>query len=277
MESPGVSRWPAELDLLDLTLGSPAENLALDEALLVTADELGGNGCLRLWESPQYAVVLGRSCRVADDVRLENCRAEGIPVLRRSSGGGTVLLGPGCLVYSLILPQPADGRPPDLSTVTAAILERIADALNGLAPGILMQGTSDLTIPRPEPHAGSREPFSPPVSEGISRTHSDDTRKFSGNSQRWLRRTLLHHGTLLYDFALDKIARCLALPKLQPEYRAGRSHADFLFNLPVSADALRAGLTAAWNAHGRRSVPPYHRAAELVRTKYACDAWNFER
>src|SRR5947208_2305701 len=46
------------MHLLDLTLPTAAENLALDEALLLAA-EGGGPEVLRLWENPSYAVVLG--------------------------------------------------------------------------------------------------------------------------------------------------------------------------------------------------------------------------
>ena len=48
-------------------------------------------------------VVIGRSSRTADEVDLEYCRAEGIPVLRRCSGGAAVVVGPGCLMYSVVL------------------------------------------------------------------------------------------------------------------------------------------------------------------------------
>src|SRR4051812_9007384 len=87
---------------LDLTLGSAAENLALDEALLVRAED-GGPEVLRLWEWPAPAVVLGSGCKLAEDVDEAACGEDGVPILRRSSGGGTVLLGAGCLCFSVVL------------------------------------------------------------------------------------------------------------------------------------------------------------------------------
>src|SRR5690348_8693943 len=88
---------------LDLTLPSPAENLALDEALLLQAEAGQGGEVLRVWEWHHPAVVLGSGCRLAEDVDEPACQADGVPILRRSSGGGTVLLGTGCLLYSLVL------------------------------------------------------------------------------------------------------------------------------------------------------------------------------
>lgn len=90
--------------LLDLTLPTPIENLALDEALLEELDEQGGEPILRFWESERPFVVLGASCRIHDDVHVKACADDGVPLLRRASGGGTVLQGPGCLSYALLLP-----------------------------------------------------------------------------------------------------------------------------------------------------------------------------
>src|SRR5947208_11415629 len=89
--------------LLDLTLPSAAANLALDEALLLEAEAGRGGEVLRLWEWPAPAVVLGSACVLRDDVDEDACAAGGVPILRRSSGGGTVLLGSGCLCFSLVL------------------------------------------------------------------------------------------------------------------------------------------------------------------------------
>src|SRR5262245_25566901 len=94
---------------IDLSLSTPEENLALDEALLEAMDLAGSASlrlegeALRLWESPRPFVVLGVSRRIAEDVDREACRKDGVPVLRRASGGGTVLQGPGCLNFSLVL------------------------------------------------------------------------------------------------------------------------------------------------------------------------------
>jgi lipoate---protein ligase len=231
---------------LDLTLPTPAENLALDETLLLEAEGGRGGEVLRLWEWPRPAVVLGAGGWLAADVDEAACRADGVPVLRRASGGGTVLLGRGCLLFSLVL---ALDRSPALGDITASyryILGRVRDALEGLLPDIELAGTSDLAA------AG---------------------RKFSGNAQQRKRHYLLHHGTLLYEFDLGLVGRYLRLPERQPEYRGGRGHAEFLRNLPALPDELRHRLRAGWDAAEDLPSWPEDRVRALVRDKYQTDGW----
>jgi lipoate-protein ligase A len=220
--------------------------LALDEALLLQAESEGGDEVLRLWEWPRLAVVLGAGCSLAADVDEAACRADGVPIVRRSSGGGTVLLGPGCLLYSLVLSYQRDPSLTDIQGSYRYIFDRIAAALGLGDPA----GTSDLAV------LG---------------------RKFSGNAQQRKRHHLLHHGTLLYAFDLDCVARYLRPPPRQPEYRAGRSHADFLCNLPMPIATIRHQLIAAWQAEPTDRPLPEAQVARLVTEKYGNVAWTRRR
>ncbi|MFO0969107.1 MAG: lipoate--protein ligase family protein, partial [Gemmataceae bacterium] len=182
-----------------------ATHLALDEALLVEAEE-GAGELLRFWEWPAPAVIVGAGGKIAEEVDEAACRRDMVPILRRSSGGGAVLLGPGCLLFSLVLSFERDPLLAQVSSSYRYILDRIAHALNLLAPGLGHAGTSDLAW---------------------------NGRKVSGNSQQRKRRHLLHHGTLLYAFDAAPLPRYLRPPPRQPEYRQGREHVDFIANLPA--------------------------------------------
>lgn len=232
---------------LDLTLPEPAANLAVDEALLLDVDA-GGDEVLRVWEWPAPVVVLGSGCRFSDDVQEEQCRAEGVPILRRSSGGGTVLWGPGCLLFSLVL---ATERHPGLTEIRpsyAYILDRLAGAV-GL-PGIAQAGISDLSL---------------------------GGRKFSGNAQQRKQRAILHHGTLLYAFDLPSISRYLKQPPRQPEYRGNRAHQDFLLNLPFTAAELKHRLRQAWQADREETTWPSTKVQQLCEEKYGRAEWTRRR
>ncbi len=207
------------LRLLDLTLPSPAENLALDEALLDEVDEQGGDPVLRFWESDRPFVVLGLSRRVRDDVHLAACEEDGVPVFRRASGGGTVLQGPGCLSYAFVLPL--DWHP-SLATIRSTnhfVLERIAAALRRWEPETTFRGTSDLAI---------------------------GDMKISGNAQRRQRRALLFHGTILYGMSAESIARYLKQPTRQPDYRQDRPHGAFLRTIQANPQDLKPAIAGAW-------------------------------
>jgi lipoate-protein ligase A len=234
--------------LLDLTLPTPAENLALDEALLETAEEaVAPLEFLRLWEAPEPCVIIGRSSRHASEVRLEACRERGIPVLRRCSGGAAIVAGPGCLMYAVVLSYELRPALRLLDEAHRQILGVVADSLRALVPGVRHEGTSDLAL---------------------------DGRKFSGNSLRCKRSHLLYHGTLLYNFPLDLISECLASPPRQPDYRAGRPHESFVMNLPLACSEMRAALVSGWKANVPLAGWPRELTAKLAVERYSQLAWN---
>jgi lipoate-protein ligase A len=92
----------------------PVANLALEEALVRAAPE---RALLRIWQN-STCVVVGRGQRVEREVDLAACRRNGVPVLRRSSGGGTVYHALGNLNVTLV----ASGRRPDLLNELARLL-----------------------------------------------------------------------------------------------------------------------------------------------------------
>ena len=91
------------MKLCEPTLPTPEENLACDEALLDLCEAGGSEELLRLWAPQQYFVVLGYANKAQTEANIPFCRSHAIPVLRRCTGGGAVLQGPGVLNYSLIL------------------------------------------------------------------------------------------------------------------------------------------------------------------------------
>src|SRR5262249_9207415 len=126
---------------LEATLSSLEENVALDEALLLAAESGQSDELLRLWEWPAPAVVLGAGCRLTEDVDGAACLADDIPILRRSSGGGTVVLGTGCLLFNLILSYDRSPLLREIRSSYCYILGRIRDAVADLLPAITCAGT----------------------------------------------------------------------------------------------------------------------------------------
>jgi lipoate-protein ligase A len=101
--------------------------------------------------------------------------------------------------------------------------------------------------------------------------------KFSGNSLRCKRDHLLYHGTILYGFPLENVARYLRTPPREPEYRAGRSHAEFLSNVPADPPTLQQSMRAAFDVGERMAQWPRDRVEQLVSQRYGQVMWHLER
>jgi lipoate---protein ligase len=102
------------------------------------------------------------------------------------------------------------------------------------------------------------------------------SKKFSGNSQRRKKNFLLFHGCLLLNADLALISKYLLMPSLQPDYRASRSHDDFLVNLHLPANQVKAALQKAWNATDELQDFPGQEIQKLATQKYSTDAWNLK-
>jgi lipoate-protein ligase A len=230
-------------------LTEPAAHLAIDEALLLQADEGTSTEALRVWEFSQVVVVAGRATRVDDEIDLEFCQSRGVPVLRRCSGGASVLGGPGCLMYSLILSFEAAAELKKIDVAHQHVMQRVLRALQQQLPAAMLQGTCDLTW---------------------------NSRKFSGNSLRIAREHLLYHGTILYDFDLPLITSCLKQPPRQPEYRQARDHESFITNVPIDPGKFAADLCARFNVTGQSDAESLQgRIRQLRKERYDARSWHF--
>jgi lipoate---protein ligase len=242
---------------LDLTFPSAAENLAGDEALLDVCEENGGEEVLRFWEPRETFVVVGYANKIATEVNVKNCRAKTISILRRCSGGGTVLQGAGCLNYALVLKIVENSPLASISGANKFIMEknriaietRFKSEIGNRKSNVLVSGHTDLSL------------------NGL---------KFSGNSQRRKKNFLLFHGTFLLNFDLALVSKFLRMPSLQPGYRAGRSHDDFLVNLNLAADQVKAALKKVWDATDELKMIPSSEIQKLAAEKYSTDEWNLK-
>jgi lipoate---protein ligase len=245
--------------LIDYSERTPQANLAFEEALLESVDPVQLDPiaalpeyshleleALRLWEMPELCVVMGRGSKIAE-VHQSSCEQDRIPILKRCSGGASVVAGPGCLMYSLRLSLEARPALRSIDAGHAWVMQRVAQAVSMVVPDIQLQGTCDLTL---------------------------DNRKFSGNAVRYKRDWMLYHGTLLYRFPLEHIPQYLQMPPRQPLYRDSRIHADFLVNLDCDPASLRSAFKTVWQADQPWVSHPHavtlrSTAQRLLDTKYS--------
>ena len=177
------------------------------ETTLLESVEQGGPPAFRTWTAPQPTVVVGRSVLIEEEVDEGFCRARGIAIVRRQSGGRSVVVGPGTLQYAFALPYAlAEG----LSTISGS--KRFCNRL-------LTEALGHAT------HLGYV------IDEDTSGDLVVDGRKVAGLALRRRRVGLLLHGTILVTADLELIASSLRHPKQEPTYRAGRAHRTFIRNL----------------------------------------------
>lgn len=223
----------------------------MDEALVEVADrrslqsdhsvaglegEFREEEVLRLWELPSPCVVLGRASKIAEEVNSAACDADGVAVLRRASGGATIVAGPGCLMYSVLISYQKRPAWRGLDVAHLQVMRRIRNAVqhaadcSDLSLRVEIQGTCDLTI---------------------------DGRKFSGNALRCKRNWMIYHGTIMVAMPLQWLSKYLLEPPRQPAYREKRPHETFVSNVlspasPVDSQAfmqeLERQLVATWRA-----------------------------
>lgn len=172
--------------LLDPGPAPAAWNMALDAVLL--------EGCAGGWSPPTLrllrfsppAVLVGCYQSVEAEVRLEECRARGIEVSRRVTGGGAILFDESQLGWELVCRFEALGLP---SRPSESLLEDLArpmvSALEELGLEASYRPRNDIEV------AG---------------------RKISGTGGTELHGALLFQGTLLVDFDLEAMVRALRVP-----------------------------------------------------------------
>src|SRR5262245_61334976 len=193
---------PANLDA--------GSHLARDWQLFQSVESGTSEHLFRIWDVKDPVVVAGRSNRLEDWVNLDACRRDGVPVVRRFSGGGAVVLGPGCVNYAVAISLVSRPELADVGASLCFVLQHIVNAF-GLE-GLAVAPPSDLAL---------------------------DGRKVSGNAQRRGRRAMLQHGTILYDFDPSLAVRYLETPPREPAYRRRRRHDDFMGNVPLSEGIVR--------------------------------------
>ncbi len=250
------------------------ENLAWDEACVELADKVGlasneSFEILRLWSFSSPTVVLGRASRVEEEVFVDRCQRDRVGIFRRASGGSTIVAGPGCLMYSILISYLQRPSWRSIDVAHREVMSRIAEGVEKTLAWVnqinkvKLQGTCDLTL---------------------------GDYKFSGNAVRCKRQGMLYHGTILLDMPGEWVETYLKEPPRQPEYREKRTHAQFVRNLlsgsSVDRELFEAELIErlkkVWKADEDWASFSYREelageTAHLLEKRYLNRGWHFDR
>jgi lipoate-protein ligase A len=172
------------------------QQLLLEEALLRSNTD---NWCV-INEGSDPAIVMGISGKKEELVDWEQANKQGIPLIKRFSGGGTVIVDHNTLFVTFIFQK--NFHP------FAAYPEPIMKWTEGIYSQVLQHPEFQLR----------------------DNDYVIGDRKFGGNAQYIKKDRWLHHTSILWDYSPDKM-QLLLHPKKTPAYRAGRSHQEFLCRL----------------------------------------------
>lgn len=194
------------------------------------------------WVPAGKAIVLGNSQEPEKELNMAAILADGIPVFKRASGGGAVLLSPGCVCLGLRFAKDKSLSIHDYFAKGSAVISEVAAERLGL--DLRLRGTSDLACLGP---LGAEAAMGEKLAESEGNPEGTLERKVAGCALYMPRDFVLYLVSILVDPDFDGIEKYLAHPSKEPGYRGGRSHRDFLAGLgPLSGKKLQPTDLATW-------------------------------
>ncbi len=160
---------------------------------------------LMIWQPDHVVIVIGQSNSPEKYVSEEKALMDGVAVIKRPSGGETVVLTPRMLVVSFVLRA---GKLPGSRDLFIRINDLLIAGLSeaGLS-NINYRGISDLAV---------------------------NEKKIMGSSIYRKPGMLFYHAVLNYGESPEYIASYLKHPVREPDYRKGRHHAEFITTLEAA-------------------------------------------
>lgn len=185
-------------------------NLAIEEYLMEHVADRGP--VLFLWQS-DCAVVMGKNQNPWRECRLDLMEADGVPLARRVSGGGTVYHDAGNLNYCVIVDRTHYRE--------AQAYEMVFQAMAAMGIHAERTGKSNLSV---------------------------DGLKFSGNAFCFRKGRALHHGTLLLNTDIERLNRYLGSMFDHIETHAIRSVPAKVANLGLDIEKVSPALTSSFQS-----------------------------
>lgn len=181
------------------------KQLQLEEALFRTSSE---NHCLAVYGSAP-SIVMGAFGNLDELVDLEKWNNSSVPIIRRYSGGGTVVVDEATLFLCFILQKKSLNIEPYPKPLMQWVFEQIRPLFK---PYELLWVDNDFCL------------------EVNGKLY-----KVAGNAQSISQDRMVHHLCLPWSYS-PSLMNLLKLPSKRPQYRQDRSHEDFLY--PLSQTSL---------------------------------------
>lgn len=243
--------------LIQMHAGGPAENIAIDQALLESVD-VDGRPVLRLYSWSEPTLSIGYFQKIGD--RVMHRESTGLACVRRSTGGGGIVHHHE-LTYSVAIPSEAALSGPRMDLYAKAHFA-MTDSLSDFGVRAI-----------PVRQLGEGSDSNPDSFLCFQRRTSEDLiisgYKVLGSAQRTARRAILQHGSLLVQASrwapqlpgvIDLSSRSISIGQIAESFSA----------------ALAEVLGINWNVD-EISLAERGRAVEIANEKFASERWMFRR
>lgn len=247
-------------------------NMALDEALLNCFRNDPARPVLRLygWNPPTLSV--GRYQDAAAALKLDLCRDEGVPVVRRMTGGG-IIYHAAEVTYSIICaPEHIGDR-----TGVKDGFRKLCGFLLGTYQRLGLDASFAVDLNPSGERLGERTPYCFAGKEEFDVVVND--RKIGGNAQRRLSGAILQHGSIPLESRVRQGLRYLK----EPAPGATRSVSLAELGCAPDTEHLKRLMVEAFQERlGAELVPEQLREEEAVTAskleghKYRCPVWTME-
>jgi lipoate-protein ligase A len=270
-------------------LSSPAENMAIDEAILTAHSEGKVPPTVRFYRWDPAALSIGYFQKAAEEVDFAAIERHGVGFVRRPTGGRAVLHDQE-LTYSMIVSEDYPGMPRGVTEAYRVLSEGLLLGFRHLGLDAHMVNLSSDEEKGKYAAAGSAACFDSPswyelVVEG---------RKVAGSAQTRQKGVVLQHGSILLDMDIDLLFDLLQFPSERVKERLRQSFSQKAVAIndlrrlaelsPITMDQVNSAFQQGI-AEGLGVVlepgelTPYELEIkdQLIAEKYGNRAWNLRR
>ncbi|MBS0325717.1 MAG: lipoate--protein ligase family protein [Proteobacteria bacterium] len=231
--TPGPARAPHAFRVIDTGLRPGRAQIAFDQAMIDLHKAHAIADTIRFLRFPP-TVLIGRHQALSREVRVAWCRANGIGIVRRITGGGAIWFDEGQLGWSLVFDR-ATLPLPSLAELARAICEAAAAGLRRLGVDAHYRPRNDIEV---------------------------DGRKLSGTGGFFDGDTLFYQGTVLVDMDAQRMLAALNVPEAKLARRNLDTAAQRVVTLKEllgtapPLDEIRTALVAGFTAELGISATP---------------------
>ena len=193
-----------EWRLIDLGYQEPLMAQCFYEAVAICVDRGTSPNTLIITIPSRPYVCIGYHQRLEDEIDLDYCRSQGLPVIRRGQGGGACYLDSNQVFYQLVAHEDSPAVPKDVEELFKRCLAATVHVYRSLGVPAEYKPINDVVV---------------------------GGRKISGNGAGRLGKAIILVGNIILDWDFEQIVRVLKVPDEKFRDKMAKSMREWLTSL----------------------------------------------